>query len=165
MRVRLGPGDAAVLKPGVELGVVLEPRPRHEEPTADDADLVLDLTLLPAGGGRAGDRVDEVVPAHLLEAAIVGAVPADEDRVHRRLHVVVDPPRAGAAEEGERLVVRVEDHLLPLARIGPHEQHPAVAEPNMRDLHRRGHPVDHRNLSSVDRPLDDPLILLLQSNW
>ncbi len=146
MRVRLGPSKTAILEPGVELGVALEPRPRHEEPPADHADLVLDLAFLPSRGRRAGDRIDEVVPAHLLEAAIVGTIPADEDRVHRGLHVVVDAARTGAAEERKRLVVRVEHHLLCLSGIGPHEQHPAVAEPDMRDLHRRGHPVDQDDL-------------------
>ena len=46
----------------------------------------------------------------------------------------------------------VEHHLLGLARIGPHEQHPAVAQPDVRDL-------------DGDRP---PLISTtswLQSNW
>ena len=33
-----------------------------------------------------------------------------------------------------------------LARIGPHERHPAVAEPDMRDLHGRRHAVDHDDL-------------------
>mgnify|MGYP007008952467 CR=1 FL=1 len=36
---------------------------------------------------QAGDRVDEVVTAHLLEAPVVRAVAPDEDRVHRRLRV------------------------------------------------------------------------------
>ena len=36
--------------------------------------LVLDLTLLPARCRRAGDRINQVMPAHLLETAIVGAV-------------------------------------------------------------------------------------------
>ena len=57
------------------------------------------------------------------------------------------PRLAGALEEGERLVVRVEHHLLGLARIGPHEQHAAVAEPDLRDLHgHRRHPVEHDDL-------------------
>src|SRR5699024_5672739 len=38
MRMRLGPGDVAIHQPGVELGVALEPRPRHEEPPADHSD-------------------------------------------------------------------------------------------------------------------------------
>jgi hypothetical protein len=33
-----------------------------------------------------------------------------------------------------------------LAGIGPDEDHPAVAEPDMGDLHRRGHPVDQNDL-------------------
>ena len=66
--------------------------------------------------------------------------------VDRGLHVVVDAARAGALEEGEGAVVRVEHHLLGLARIGPHEQHPAVAQPDMRHLdgHRRA--VDQHDL-------------------
>ena len=59
---------------------------------------------------------------------------------------VVDAPRAGAAEEGEGAVVRVEHHLLALARVGAHEHHPAVAEPDMGHLHGRGHPVDDDDL-------------------
>jgi hypothetical protein len=43
------------------------------------------------------DRVDEVVAAHLQEAAIVEPLLADEDRLHRRLHVVVDAASAATA--------------------------------------------------------------------
>ncbi len=67
------------------------------------------------------------MPAHLLESAVVGAIFADKDRVHRGLHIIVDAPRTGAAEEGEGLVMRIEHHLLRLARIGPDERHPAMA--------------------------------------
>src|SRR3546814_3667886 len=79
--------------------------------------------------------------AHLEEAAVVAAIPAYEDRVHSRLHVVVDAPRAGSPEEGERPVVGVEHHLLRLPRLGAHEQHPAVAETDMGGLHRHRHAV------------------------
>lgn len=48
VRIGFGPGNTAVLEPGVELGVALELRPGHEEPPSDNADLVLDLSLLPA---------------------------------------------------------------------------------------------------------------------
>ena len=59
--VGLGIGDRLVEQPGVELVVALEPEPRREEPLADQPDLVLDLTLLPAGRRRAGDRIDQIV--------------------------------------------------------------------------------------------------------
>jgi hypothetical protein len=46
-----------------------------------------------------------------------------------------------AAEEGERPRMGVEHHLLRLARIGPHIDSPAVAQPHMRHLHRIGLPA------------------------
>jgi hypothetical protein len=76
----------------------------------------------------------EGVGARLQEAAIVLPILADQDRFDRRLHVVVDAARAGALEEGESSVVRVEHHLLGLTRIGANEQNAAVAEANMRTL-------------------------------
>ena len=76
-----------------------------------------------------------MVRAHLLEAPVVGPLLADEDRVHRRLHVVVDAPPADPAEELERPVVRLEHHLLALAREQLNQQHPAVAQPHVRRLH------------------------------
>ena len=118
MAMRLGVGDAFVEQPGVQLVEGFEPQPRREEALADKPDLVLDLALLPARCRRAGDRIDEVVAAHLQEAAIVETPFADEDRLHRGLHVVVDAASAGALEQGERPVVGVEHHLLRLARIG-----------------------------------------------
>ena len=144
--MRLGVGDAPVGEPGVHLVVGFEPQPGREEPLADQPDLVLDLSLLPTRCRRAGDRLDEVVAAHLQEAAIVEAFLADEDRLHRRLHVVVDAAPAGALEEGEGPVVGVEHHLLRLARIGPHEQHAAVAEPDVRNLHDHRHPAQQDDL-------------------
>src|SRR6266568_116585 len=105
MAMRLGVGDAFVEQPGVQLVKVLEPQPGREEALAHEPDLVLDLPLLPSRCRRAGDRLDEVVTAHLQEAAIVEALLADEDRLHRRLHVVVDAAPAGALEQGECPVV------------------------------------------------------------
>jgi hypothetical protein len=99
----------------------------------------------PEAGG-AGDRIDQIMPAHLLEAAVIGAVAAHEDRVYRGLHVVIDAARTAAAEEGESLIVRVEDHLLALPRIGANEDHPAVTKPDMGDLNRGRDPVDQDDL-------------------
>src|SRR3974390_3074166 len=139
MAVRLGVGDAFIKQPGIQLVVGLEPQPRREEAFTDQPDLVLDLPLLPAGCRRAGDRIDEVMAAHLLESAIVETILADKDRLHRGLHVVVNTASAGALEQSKRPVVGVEHHLLRLARISSHEQHAAVTEPDMGGLydHRR----------------------------
>src|SRR4029077_7966030 len=86
------------------------------------------------------------MPAHPQKAAVVLAVLADEHGLDRRLHVVVDAARAGALEEDEGGVVRVEHHLLGLARIGPYEQHPAVAQPDMRHLDGDRRAVDQHDL-------------------
>src|ERR1700735_5607360 len=128
MGMRLGPGDAFVHEPGVQLVVALEPQPRREEALTHEPDRVLDLALLPARCWRASDGLDEMMRAHLEEAAIVLAILADEDRLHRSLHVVVDAAPAGALEEGKGAFVRVEHHLLRLARVSAHEHHAAVAE-------------------------------------
>jgi hypothetical protein len=48
-----------------------------------------------------------MVRAHLKEAAVVLAILADEHRLNRRLHVVVDSAPAGASEEREGAVVGV----------------------------------------------------------
>jgi len=56
-------------------------------------------------------------------------------------------PDAGVqptGSQGERPVVGVEHHLLRLPRIGPHEQHAAVTEPDMGSLHH------HRGAAQQD---------------
>ena len=84
--------------------------------------------------------------AHLREAAIELALLANENRLHRRLHVVVDAARAGALEKGEGALMRVENHLLRLAWIGANEDHPAVAQAHVGDLHDRRHAVEQDDL-------------------
>ena len=42
--------------------------------------------------------------------------------------------------------MRVEHHLLALARIGSHQEHPAVAEPDVGDLDRGRHAAQHHHL-------------------
>jgi len=127
MVVRLGIRDALVQQPGVQFFIVLHPKPGREEAFPNHANLVLDLPLLPARGRIAGDWIDHIMTAHPQEASVVGTLAVNEDGLHGGLHVVVDAARAGAFEKGEGAIMRVEHHLLALARIGPHEQHPAVA--------------------------------------
>ncbi|RDD69581.1 hypothetical protein DVR11_20830 [Paracoccus versutus] len=94
LRVRMGSGpcNTAILAPGIEFGMALGLRSRHEEPPPDNADLVLDLSLRqrartdgatqaqsqPEAGVQGhslrrhwfkpkGRRLDQIVPAHLPE--------------------------------------------------------------------------------------------------
>ena len=143
MTMRLGVGNAFVEKPGIQLVVALEPQPRRKKAFAYKTDLVFNLALLPARRRRAGHGLDEIMPAHLKKAAVVLSVFAGEDRLHRRFHIVINAALAGALEKGEGTVMRVEHHLLRLARIGTHEQHAAVAEPTCADLHGHRRTVQH----------------------
>ena len=142
----LGVGDALIFQPRVQLGQALHPRLGPEQPVAQIADLVLDLPLLPARRRRAGHRLDQVVRAHLQEAAIVLARLADEDRLHRRLHVVVDAAPADPAVELERLVVGVEDQFLGLAEVGAHKRHAAVRQLHVRRLDHQRQPLERDRL-------------------
>ena len=150
MGVRLGPDDTFVDEPGVQLVVALTLSRGVRKRSRTSPTWFSCLTFLPTRSRRAGDRVDEVMRAHLEETAIVLAVLAHEDRLHRRLHVVVDSAPAGAPKEREGAVVRVEHHLLRLARIGANEHHAAVAEPDVGDFHRRRHAVDDDDLVAPD---------------
>ena len=76
----------------------------------------------------------------------VGALLAGEDRINSRLHVVVDPACAGAFEERECSVMRIEHHLLAFARIGTNKKHAAMAKPDMGSLHLHRHAIDHHDL-------------------
>ncbi len=45
------------------------------------------------------------MPTHLLEPAIIDTILANKDRVYRRLHIVIDTPRAGTTKKGECFVM------------------------------------------------------------
>ena len=67
----------------------------------------------------------------MVESVRIGSVFADEDRIDGGLHIVIDTPRTGTAKESERLVMRIKDHLLRLAWIGPDKWHSTMAQPHM----------------------------------
>ncbi len=138
--------QAPICQPGIQLCKGFEPRARHEEASAQHANLVLYLPLLPARGRATGNGVNQIMTAHLLKAAVVSPTLPDEDRVHRRLHIVVDPARTSAAKERKRLVVRIEHHLLGLAGIRAHIRHSAEAEANMSDFDSHCHTVQNHDL-------------------
>ncbi len=146
MPVCPGIGNGLVQQPGIKLVIAPEPKTRRKEALPHQADLVLDLTLLPTRGWRAGDGVNQMMAAHLQEAPIVGPLLAHENGLDRRLHVVVDAARAGTLEEGKRPIMSVEHHLLGLARTGPNEHHPAMAQPHMGDLDRHRRAIEQHDL-------------------
>src|SRR5690606_12877383 len=77
-------------------------------------DVLLDLTLLPAGSWIAELGFEEIVAGHGHEADIDITVLAAADLVDRSLHVVVDAAPGNAAEHAEGMIVGVEQHLMRL---------------------------------------------------
>ena len=140
----LGVLDAPIHEPLVDLGVGAAPRAGHEQAAANVTHLPLDLPLLPASPGRARHRLRQMVGTHLLEAAVVVPLLAGEHRAHRRLHVAVDAAPADPAEEAERALVRLEHHLLALAREDLDQLHAAVTQPHVRRLHPGRRARQHR---------------------
>src|SRR5271170_534383 len=146
MRDPFGVGDALVLQPRIQLGQALHPRLGPEKLVPQIADLVLDLAFLPTRSGSAGHRFDQMVRAHLQKAAIVPARLADEDRLDRGLHVVVDAAPADPAVELKRLVMGVEHQFLGLAKIYSDERHTAVRQLHVRRLDRQRESLERDRL-------------------
>jgi hypothetical protein len=109
--------------------------------------------------------------AHLQKATVMGPVLAHDDRIRRRLRSA--RPRTDGSEAALSSIPRVQVpvktaralscasnieaiaapsvrarglRLLHLARAGADEDHPAVAEPDLRHLHRHGDAVDRHHL-------------------
>ena len=159
MRPLLGVLDAPLHQPRVALGVTAAPRAGHEQAAADVTPLPLNLALLPARTRSARHRLHQMVGAQLQEAPVVGALRADKDHAHRRLHAVVDAPPADPAEEVEGPFVRLEHPLLARAREALNPLHAAVAEPHVRCLHLARHtrqarvfvaPVERVGLAGIE---------------
>ncbi|WP_143747820.1 hypothetical protein [Mesorhizobium temperatum] len=73
--MRLGVGDALVMQAGVQLLVGLEAQSRREEALARQPDLVLDLNQ-----PEAGVQANQIMAAHLQEAAMLSATPPGQPR-------------------------------------------------------------------------------------
>jgi hypothetical protein len=113
--MRLGPSDAFVHEPVVQLVIALDAQARREEALAHEADLVLDLALLPARPRRAGDRLDEVVrgtPAALSQFNVVDvrSSPFLEQRQKFMLRAV-ETAHAGVGFHPDDQVERLEAQL------------------------------------------------------
>gem|GEM_PF-1674071 len=125
---------ATLLQPDVEGVQRGEGRHGLPQSVASVAHVLLDLTLLPAGGRVAELDLEEVVADHRGEARVDVARLAGQDLVHGGLHVVVDAALGHAAEHAEGVVVGVEQHLMGLQQVGPDVEGPAVAELEVRHL-------------------------------
>lgn len=97
-------------------------------------DVLLDLPLLPARGDLEQLGVKQIVAYHRAEPRVGLAHLAGAPPVNGGPHVVVNTAAWNAAPRNERVMVRVEQHLVGLQQIGPHEEGAAVAELELCDL-------------------------------
>ena len=131
----LGPqGDTAIFQPLIELGQILEDRHDLPQAVARILDILLDLSLLPACGRVAELRLKHVVAGHGFETGIDVALLAATDTINSGLHVVVDPATGHAAEDAKRVPMSIEQHLMGLQRVGPHQKRPAMRQLDMGNL-------------------------------
>jgi hypothetical protein len=67
-------------------------------------------------------RLEQIVAGHRQEADVDVTLLAAADLVDRGAHIVVDAAPGNAAEDAERMIVGVEQHLVRLQEIGPHDE-------------------------------------------
>ena len=91
-------------------------------------------SILPTRRRSAGDGLEDIVIGEHHEAAIEQPFLAGEDGFHDSFEVVVDHALGHAAEEGEGLIMRIEDHFLGFPGIGHDEHLSAEGQAEMREL-------------------------------
>ncbi len=133
---------ALVGQPVVERRQRAERRHLLPEPVPAVLDVLLDLPLLPAGGDVAELGVKQVVAHHRAEPRVDLADLAGTHPVDGGLHVVVDAAAWNATPRDERVMMRVEQHLMGLQQIGTQEERTAVTELELCHLQLRALAVD-----------------------
>lgn len=119
MRLPFRPALALGLQPAIELVEAGEPQPGLKEAAPDRLPLILDLALLPYCRRRAGGRLDHIMVGHDQEPPVDDPLLASEHAPHRGLHFIVDAAARHTSKEDKAARMRVEQHLLALARIRP----------------------------------------------
>ena len=70
------------------------------------------------------------------EAAIKTSLFADEDGINHSLQIIVDHPFRHAAKERKGLIMRIQHHLMRLARVGSYKHWSAITQAEVRHFHR-----------------------------
>ena len=120
--------DATLLKPGVQGIDIGEAGQRLPQPTPRILDVLLDLSLLPTGSRVAELWLEQVMAGHGREPGVDLPRLASANAIDCGLHVVEDPALRHAAQHPERLGQGIEQHLVGLEQIGPHDERPAVRQ-------------------------------------
>ena len=135
---------AALLQPGIQGREARKARQRLPQPAPGILDVLLDLALLPARGRIAELRLKQVVAGHGREPGIDLPGLARSDPVDSRLHVVEDAPPRDPAQDPECLGQGIEQHLVGLQQIRPHDEGLAVRQLGVRHLQLDPFTAQHR---------------------
>ena len=136
--------DAALLEPDVQGIEVRKAWHRLPQTSPGILDVLLDLPLLPAGGRVAELGLEQVVAGHGREPGVDLPGLASSDPINSRLHVIEDAPPRDPAQDPERLGHGIEQHLVGLEKVCPHDEGPAVRQLRVRHLQLDPFPAQHR---------------------
>ena len=97
-------------------------------------DVLLDLPFLPPGGRVAEVGFEQKVADHRREPRVDLAFLPTPDLVDGGSHIVVDAAPRHAAQHAEGVIMRVEQHLVGLLRVGAENEDAAIGELEVSDL-------------------------------
>ena len=126
--------DAALFQPRVQGINVGEAWHRLPQPPPRILNVLLDLSFLPTRCRITELGLKQVMAGHGREPGVDLPGFASADPVDCRLHVIEDPTLGDATQHAERVVQGVEQHLVGLQQIGPHDEGFAVRQLGVRHL-------------------------------
>ncbi len=114
---------ASSLQPLIELGQTAPAPLSHftHDTTTSVLHVLLDYAFLPASSTVAEFVVKQIMPRHRFKPCVDTALLALAHLVHRRLHVVVNPPFGDTSKHGKTTSVGVKQHFVCLRKVG-HQQ-------------------------------------------
>ena len=114
--------------------------------------ILFDLAFLPARRRIAKLRVKKVMAGHRRKTGVDLTLLAYANPINSCAHVVVNPAPRNAAQNPERMIMGVKQHLMCLEKIGTQKKRAAVRELEVR--HLQLHP-----LAADGRPIFTPIEL------
>ena len=131
-------------------------------PTPCIRSVLLDLALLPARRRSAERRLEQVMTGHGDEARVDRSRCAAAHLIDRSLHVVVQAPGRYSAQDRQRMMVRIEQHLVGFLSVGAQDKRPTMGQLEVRDLElhtrRRSQPKPRSSRIGTPRPAQIPTL-------
>src|SRR5258708_39061858 len=111
--------------------------------------VLLDLALLPTGGGRTKLRLEQVVTDHCRKAGVDIPCLAGLRAIHGRLHIVVNATSRDTPAHGKGMLECIEQHLVRLQGIGAQQERPTMAQLELSDLQLGAFATQYRKIFAL----------------